>query len=154
MCTLNWDSTWAATDDVSQMHKNTSIDKNTDWERPKVSRDLYLFCICINSNVGPVLANLYYRYKVGPNYFLLFIKDPQSISTGTLEQCAHGGPVATVCRPHSAHTFHISTEVVLGRTRAEALLYETINLASTFSSSSVPQPKTAREIFACFSLIL
>ncbi len=30
MWTLNWNSTWAAADDVSQVHKNTSTDKNAD----------------------------------------------------------------------------------------------------------------------------
>ncbi len=32
MWTLNWNSTWATTDDVSQVHKNTSTDKNAYWE--------------------------------------------------------------------------------------------------------------------------
>ena len=34
MWTLNWN--WTATDDVSQVHKNTSTDKNADWERPSL----------------------------------------------------------------------------------------------------------------------
>lgn len=33
---FNWNSTWAATDDVSQVHKNTSPDKNADWESARV----------------------------------------------------------------------------------------------------------------------
>jgi len=32
MWTLNCNSTWAVTDDVSQVHKNTSTDKNAYWE--------------------------------------------------------------------------------------------------------------------------
>jgi len=43
-----WDSTWAANDDVSQVHKNTSTDKKAYWKTAnilKMTAPTFLWCI-------------------------------------------------------------------------------------------------------------